>query len=108
MPTLPDLSSKIVVSPMKELLLVKPIHFVILPNVPPPVTGRFGPIDVAAILMLNRVGDALVDPPALGIEFRTAPVSRCLLRADCASNSVKRNSGLATLPATSSAVDAGD
>jgi len=41
-PTFPSLSSKIVESPMTELVL-KPVHFVMCPKVPPPITGRFPP-----------------------------------------------------------------
>jgi len=42
-PTRPDLSSKIVESPIRELMLLKPNHFVSLPAVPLPMTGKFGP-----------------------------------------------------------------
>src|SRR4030095_12834087 len=50
--TRPFLSSKIVVSPMNELLLVNPAHLVSLPTVPLPRTGRFGP--AASGVMLNK------------------------------------------------------
>src|SRR5262249_23098867 len=49
-PTLPNLSSKIVVSPMNELLEVNPVHFVSLPNVPLPITVRLGPAAARLIL----------------------------------------------------------
>src|SRR5262249_5964382 len=43
MPTFPDLSSKMFVSPMNELLERKPAHFVSLPAVPPPNTWKVDP-----------------------------------------------------------------
>src|SRR5215469_4381355 len=41
-PTLPSLSSNIVESPITELV-PKPVHFVMRPKVPPPITGRLTP-----------------------------------------------------------------
>src|SRR5262249_50870105 len=54
MPTLPNLSSKMVVSPMNELLLVNPVHFVNRPSVPPPRTGRLGPAPIGIRFVFER------------------------------------------------------
>src|SRR5262249_19753710 len=53
-PTLPYLSSKIVVSPMTEFVDVKPVHLVSLPSVPPPITGKVGPKDAGLKLEPER------------------------------------------------------
>ena len=45
-PTFPNLSSKMIVSPMNELLPVCPVHFANLPAIPLPRTGRLGPADI--------------------------------------------------------------
>jgi hypothetical protein len=58
MVTLPYLSSKMLESPMNELLEVNLVHFVSLPTVPLPSTGRLDPVDVG--VMLNEVAPALL------------------------------------------------
>jgi hypothetical protein len=92
MPTFPYLSSKMVVSPMTELLLVKPAHFVSLPNVPLPVTGKLAPV-AAAGAMLKNGPDAFADPLEAGREpDRASAVWRPLPRATRARKSDNRNS----------------
>jgi len=48
--TFPNLSSEMLESPMKELLELNPVHFVSLPTVPLPRTGRFGPVAIGVML----------------------------------------------------------
>src|SRR5262249_31712260 len=50
MPTFPNLSSKMLASPITESLPVKPVHFVSLPSVPLPMTGNCAPEDAGAAL----------------------------------------------------------
>jgi hypothetical protein len=47
MPTSPVLLSKMLESPMNELLLVSPVHFVSRPMVPLPTTCRFAPAAIS-------------------------------------------------------------
>ena len=52
MPTSPFLSSKVVESPMYELLLVSPAYFVRWLSVPLPCIGKVGALSCVALLFL--------------------------------------------------------
>ena len=69
-PTNPNLSSKIIESPMNELLDVNPVHFVSLPSVPPPSTVRFGPSAVGVMLNKGPLAFTLL---RAGIKLNASP-----------------------------------
>jgi hypothetical protein len=82
---------------MKELLDVKPVHLVSLPNVPPPTTGRLGPAAIG-----DRLNLLDAEPPRAGIKLK--PFGDKPSRAGAAGgNKAKRNSAFPFKARTASA-----
>src|SRR5262249_3950124 len=81
-----------VVSPMTELPLVKPVHFVSLPSVPPPSTAKFGPDTVAVGAMLKKGLLTFADLIDADVKLRLNPVSVYRLSAGAAFAGVAANS----------------